>query len=58
MAKQGSDSSLEILPDGSIEYLKAERTPLGFDTDHMEDGEIPHDRVGEVRALIRWLLGH
>jgi hypothetical protein len=52
------DLSLEILPDGSIEYLKAERTPLGFDTDHMEDGEIPHDRVGEVRALIRWLLGN
>ena len=51
------DLVLEILPDGSIEYLKAERTPAGFDTDHMEDGEIPNDRLGEVRTLIRWLLG-
>jgi hypothetical protein len=52
------DLSLEILPDGSIEYLKAEKTPLGFDTDHMEDGEVPNDRLGEVRALIRWLSGN
>jgi len=52
------DLSLEILPDGSIEYLKAEKTPLGFDTDHMEDGEIPGHRLGEVRALIRWLSGN
>ena len=52
------DLSLEILPDGSVEYLKAERTPTGFDMDHMEDGDIPNDRLGEVRALIRWLLGN
>ncbi len=52
------DLSLEILPDGSIEFLKAQRTPSGLDLDHMEDGEIRVDRLGEVRALIRWLLGN
>jgi hypothetical protein len=52
------DLNLEILSDGSIEYLKAERTASGFQGDQMEDGEIPPDRLGEVRNLIRWLLAN
>lgn len=51
------DLNLEILPDGSIEFLKAEKTPLGFDPDEMVDGQIPNDRLNEVRPLIRWLMG-
>lgn len=51
------DLTLEIMPDGSIEFLKAERTPSGLDLNHMDDGVISGDRLGDVRALIRWLLG-
>ena len=35
------DLNLEILPDGSIEFLKAEKTPSGFDLNEMVDGQIP-----------------
>jgi hypothetical protein len=52
------DLTLEILPDGTLEYLKAERSATGLDIDHMEDGDLPSDRLGEVRVLIRWLLGN
>jgi hypothetical protein len=51
------DLNLEILPDGSIEYLKAEKTPAGFDVDQMEDGSIPRDQTTRVHELVRWLLG-
>jgi hypothetical protein len=51
------DLNLEILPDGSLEFLKAEKTSSGFDPNQMVDGQIPSDRVNEVRALIRWLMG-
>src|SRR5262249_17862283 len=34
------DLNLEILPDGSIEYLKAEKIPTDFDVDRMKDGQI------------------
>jgi len=51
------DLTLEILPDGSLEFLKAEKTSSGFDLNQMVDGQIPSDRLNEVRGLIRWLLG-
>ena len=51
------DLNLEILPDGSIEYLKAEKTSTGFDVDQMEEGQIPRDQLAKVRQLVRWLLG-
>lgn len=51
------DLNLEILPDGSIEYLKAEKTPSGFDVDQMEEGQIPLDQITRVHQLVRWLLG-
>jgi hypothetical protein len=53
----GRDLNLEILPDGSIEYLKAEKTPTGFDVDRMEDGQIDRDQLTKVHQLVRWLLG-
>jgi hypothetical protein len=51
------DLNLEILPDGIIEYLKAEKTPTGFDVDRMEDGQIDRDQLTQVHQLVRWLLG-
>jgi len=51
------DLNLEILPDGSIEYLKSEKTATGFDVDQMEDGQIPRDQLAKVHQLARWLLG-
>lgn len=50
------DLDLEILPDGSIEYLKSERRASGFDVDDMEDGQITLDCPKEVRRLIGWLM--
>jgi hypothetical protein len=47
---------LEILPDGSIEYLKAERKSSGFDINDMEDGPVSPDNPKEVHTLIRWLM--
>jgi hypothetical protein len=51
------DLNLEILPDGSLEFLKAQKTSSGFDLDQMVEGQIQSDRLNEVRALIRWLMG-
>ena len=51
------DLDVEILPDGTIEYLKAERTASGFDVNEMEDGRIPFGNLREARKLVRWLMG-
>jgi hypothetical protein len=51
------DLNLEILPDGSLEFLTAEKAPSGFDPNQMLDGQISGDRLNEVRPLIRWLMG-
>jgi hypothetical protein len=48
---------VEVLPDGTIEYLKAERKATGFDVNKMQDGRIPADNLREVRKLVRWLIG-
>ena len=50
------DLSIELLQDGSIEYLRSQTTSGEPDIDQMEDGVIPSDRVNEVRNLVRWLL--
>ena len=50
------DLSIELLRDGSIEYLRSQTTSGEPDIDQMEDGVIPSDRVNEVRNLVRWLL--
>jgi hypothetical protein len=50
------DLNLEILPDGSLEFLKAEKTASGFDPAAMVDGEIPSDGLNELRPLVRWLI--
>jgi hypothetical protein len=52
------DLNLEILPDGSIAFLTAEKAPSGFDPNQMFDGQISGDRLNEVRPLIKWLLGN
>jgi len=47
---------LEVLPDGSVEYLKADQGPAGFDVNNMEDGPVSLDNPKEAHALIRWLM--
>lgn len=47
---------LEVLPDGSVEYLKADQNPAGFDVNNMEDGPLLLDNPKEAHALIRWLM--
>ncbi len=39
---------LEILPQGTVEYLRVEG-------EHTKEGELPPNRIGEVRHLVRWL---
>jgi len=51
------DLNIEILADGSLEYLKAEKSLTGFDSMEMVDGRIASDRLNDVRPLVRWLLG-
>ena len=51
------DLNLEILPDCSLGFLKAENGSAGFDPNQMEDGVIPSDRLNQLRPLIRWLMG-
>jgi hypothetical protein len=51
------DLNIEILPDGSIEFLTAEKFPSGFDPSQMVDGQISGDRLSDLRPLVRWLLG-
>ncbi len=53
---ESRDLDLEILPDGSIEYLKADRKPSGFDVNDMEDGPVSLENPKEVRALVGWLM--
>lgn len=48
--------SIEILPEGTLEYLKAEMTSQHANVDKVEDGIIPLDRINEARRLVRWLL--
>jgi hypothetical protein len=50
------DLTIEILPDGSLEFLKAEKTSSGFNLNEMVGGKIRSDRLNEVRGLIRWLI--
>jgi hypothetical protein len=50
------DLNLDILPDGSIEYLKAEKTAAGFDVNAMEEGSLAFDRIREIRPLVMWLM--
>jgi hypothetical protein len=50
------DIDLEILPDGSVEYLKTVKTSDGPDVNQMEDGQIPPSSLRDVRRLVRWLV--
>ena len=48
---------LEILPDGTIEYLKTGRSvSTGLRVGRMDHGEIPSGKFKEVRQLVRWLM--
>jgi hypothetical protein len=48
---------LEILPDGSIEYLKTHAVPTDLGVGQMDDGQLPLNRLGEgVRRLASWLM--
>ncbi len=43
---------LEVLPDGSVEFLRV------YDSDRMEEGLIPPDRLDYLREQAAWLTQH
>jgi|SRR6266404_1159264 len=46
----GRSLEIEILPDGSVEYLTAEG-------DRIEEGSLPDLPINEVRTLAGWVMG-
>jgi hypothetical protein len=53
---ESRDLDIDILPDGSIEFLKSSRLGSEFDVSNMEDGQISPENMKEARRLVRWLI--
>lgn len=46
----GRELEVEIMPDGSVEYLTA-------DGESTQEGSLPDLPIGEIRNLVQWLMG-